>query len=200
MVLTGGIGSGKSTVAGFLVECGALLIDTDAIARELTASGGAAMPGLIQRFGATIATADGALDRGAMRQLAFMDLAARQALEAVLHPMIGSVAVARAQAAGSAPAVVFDVPLLGQASHWRSRVQRVLVVDCDEATQVERVVQRSGWDAETVRRVIAQQTARTARRTLADAVIFNQGLSLPALREEVRALWRAWVGPPVGPG
>ena len=189
--LTGGIGSGKSTVARALVGCGACLVDTDAIARALTLPGGAAMPALAQTFGAEIAAADGALDRERMRALAFADPGAKQRLEAVLHPLIGAEAQRQAAAAGSMP-VVFDVPLLTESKHWRQRVQRVLVVDCEETTQVQRVMQRSGWSEDAVRRVIAQQAPRTARRRIADAVIYNDGLSAEELGAEVRALWALW--------
>lgn len=191
--LTGGIGSGKSTVAAALVECGACLVDTDAIARALTAPGGAALPTLAAAFGPEILAADGALERERMRALAFGDPAAKARLEAVLHPMIGAEAERQAAAAGGRP-VVFDVPLLTESSRWRTRVDRVLVVDCPEALQVRRVVQRSGWDAAAVERVIAQQAPRGRRRAIADAVIHNgDAMTLDALRAAVRALWAHWV-------
>ena len=189
--LTGGIGSGKSTVARRLVELGAHLVDTDAIARALTAPGGAAMPALRQTFGDDAITADGALDRERMRALAFGDPDAKRRLEAVLHPMIGAEAERQAALAHGRP-VVFDVPLLAESARWRARVQRVLVVDCLEATQVERVVRRSGWSAEAARRVVEQQATRATRRAVADAVIFNDGLDLDALHAEVDALWARW--------
>ncbi len=186
--LTGGIGSGKSTVAQTLVTCGALLVDTDVIARSLTAPGGAALPAIAGRFGAGIIGADGALDRERMRELVFADPLAKQDLEAVLHPMIGALASAHAdQAAGRT--IVFDVPLLAESNHWRARVERVLVVDCREATQIQRVMQRSGWSEDAVRSVIAQQAHRARRRAIADAVIFNDGLALDELRAQV--LWLA---------
>lgn len=190
--LTGGIGSGKSTVAAMLVECGAMLVDTDAIAHALTAPQGAALPALAHAFGSGIVGADGAMDRQAMRSLVFADPSAKQRLEGILHPMIGAEAQRQAEAAGSQP-VVFDVPLLAAASHWRQRVLRILVVDCPEDTQVRRVMQRSGWSEEQVRRVIAQQTPRAARRAIADAVLFNEGLSLDALRTQVHGLWQHWI-------
>ncbi|MFY9510180.1 MAG: dephospho-CoA kinase [Rubrivivax sp.] len=189
--LTGGIGSGKSTVAQALVDCGACLVDTDAIARALTLPGGAAMPALVASFGADIATPDGALDRERMRALAFADPGAKRRLEAVLHPLIGELAQREAAAAGARP-VVFDVPLLTESQHWRARVQRILVVDCEESTQVQRVMQRSGWTEDAVRRVITQQAPRAARRRIADAVLYNDGLSLPQLQAEVRGLWGLW--------
>jgi dephospho-CoA kinase len=189
--LTGGIGSGKSTVASLLVDRGAVLVDTDAISRSLTARGGAALPALATAFGPQIMGADGALDRERMRALVFSDPAAKARLEAILHPMIGETAQAQAVAAGERP-VVFDVPLLAESAHWRARVDRILVVDCSEDTQARRVAQRNGWEEDAVRRVIAQQASRARRRAIADAVIFNDGLSLDELGTEVRALWSRW--------
>lgn len=191
--LTGGIGSGKSTVAALWVEQGAVLVDTDAIARGLTAPGGAALPALAAAFGTDVIGADGALDRDRMRQRAFADPAHKRQLEGILHPMIGHEAQQQALAAGERP-VVFDVPLLVESSHWRTRVHRVLVVDCQASTQVERVMARNGWPRETVERIMAQQASRARRRRIADAVIYNDGLSRDALRDAVRALWARWCG------
>ena len=195
--LTGGIGSGKSTVAALLVGHGATLVDTDAIAHALTAAGGAAMPALCERFGPAIAAADGAMDRAQMRSRVLADAQAKLALEAILHPMIGQQALRQAAAAAER-VVVFDVPLMTESSHWRQRCDRILVVDCLAQTQVQRVMLRSVWSAEQVERVIALQSPRDARRAIADAVIFNDGLSPAALAAEVAALWAIWVGP--GPG
>jgi dephospho-CoA kinase len=189
--LTGGIGSGKSTVARALVDCGAALVDTDAIARSLTLPGGAAIGALGQALGPAFISADGALDRDRMRALAFADPDAKRRLESILHPLIGTEARRQAAAAGDR-GVVFDVPLLAESSHWRDRVQRVLVVDCDEDSQVRRVMQRSGWSEDAVRRVIGQQAPRDRRRAIADAVIHNDGISLAQLVAEVRALWGLW--------
>ena len=189
--LTGGIGSGKSTVAAMLVDHGAALIDTDAIARRLTGAGGGAMPALIAAFGPSIAAGDGSLDRDRMRQLAFSDATARKRLEAVLHPMIGADAQREAEAA-HAQTIVFDVPLLTESGVWRRRVHRVLVVDCSEAVQVERVSVRPGWTAESARQAIAAQSTRAARRSIADAVIVNESIELATLRAEVGTLWSVW--------
>ena len=193
--LTGGIGSGKSTVAQLLVQFGAALVDTDAIARSLTAAHGAALPAIAHAFGAEMISAQDGLDRDRMRALAFSDASARQGLEAILHPLIGE--QARSQAAlatqAGAPAVVFDVPLLAESGHWRTRVDWVLVVDCTPATQVHRVMLRNGWAEDTVRRVIAQQSSRERRRSLADAVIFNDSISRELLNAQVRSLWKHWV-------
>jgi dephospho-CoA kinase len=188
--LTGGIGSGKSTVAAALVSLGATLVDTDAIAHQLTAPGGGAMPALRDAFGPEIQDTHGALDRGRMRALVFSDSGAKRSLEAILHPMIGR--VAQEQAAAAPGCVVYDVPLLTESAHWRARCDRILVVDCTEATQVARVTARSGWAEAQVRHVIAQQASRPARRRIADAVIYNDGLALEALQDEVAALWQQW--------
>jgi len=193
--LTGGIGSGKSTVAARLVAHGAHLVDTDAIARALTAPGGAALPALAEAFGTAIVGADGALDRERMRALAFGDARAKARLEAVLHPLIGAEAEARA-AQGRGRPVLFDVPLLAESARWRQRVDRVLVVDCPEPLQVRRVMQRAGWSADAVQRVMAQQAPRARRRALADAVIFNgESTTLADLDALVAALWSGWCGP-----
>ncbi|MBT9456873.1 MAG: dephospho-CoA kinase [Burkholderiaceae bacterium] len=190
--LTGGIGSGKSTVARALVDLGATLIDTDAIARELTAPGGAALPAIAQRFGSQAIGADGALDRAQMRELAFGDAGNRLALEAILHPMIGA-ETSRLAAEVNSATIVFDVPLLVESGRWRDRVDRVLVVDCLEATQIERVMRRSGWTALAVQAVLDQQATRRQRRAAADAVIFNEGLSLTELQQQVLALYTHWL-------
>lgn len=194
--LTGGIGSGKSTVARMLAARGAVVVDTDAIARALTAPGGAALPAIAAAFGAEIVGADGALDRDRMRTLAFADPDAKRRLEAILHPMIAAEAEAQAARAGQHP-VVFDVPLLAESPRWRARVDRVLVVDCPEEVQVERVVRRSGWTPQAVERVIAQQATREARRAIADAVIDNDGATtLAQLESQLDAVWRDWFGAP----
>jgi dephospho-CoA kinase len=189
--LTGGIGSGKSTVSRMLMACGAHLVDTDAIARALTEPGGAAMPAIAAAFGAEMLTADGALHRDRMRQLAFADSGAKARLEAILHPLIGQQSLQQAAQHGGRP-VVFDVPLLTESQGqrpWRARVQRVWVVDCSVRTQMQRVLQRPGWHADAVQRVIDQQASRAARRAIADAVIFNDGLSLTQLQAQVQGLW-----------
>jgi dephospho-CoA kinase len=188
--LTGGIGSGKSTVASLLVRHGATLVDTDGIARALTGPRGAAMPALRALFGDDIADAQGALDRERMRALAFSDASAKGRLEAVLHPMIG--AQAERQAAASPGLIVFDVPLLVESGRWRAKVDRVLVVDCSEATQIERVMRRSGWTRDAVERVIAAQASRSQRRGAADAVILNDGIGTDELAAQVDTLWKRW--------
>ena len=190
--LTGGIGSGKSTAGRVLAELGAVVIDTDLIARQLTLPGGAAIELIAGEFGAELIAADGALDRTRMRDLVFADTSAKRRLEAILHPLIGVETERQAHAASGTPALVFDVPLLVESGRWRSLVDKVLVVDCREATQVERVVQRSGWAPAAVQAVIAQQASRHQRRASADAVIFNDGLGIDGLADEVRTVWNRW--------
>lgn len=189
--LTGGIGSGKSTVAAMLGEMGAQVIDTDAIARRLTAPGGAAIASIAQIFGREVLASDGSLDRERMRKTVFGDVQAKARLESILHPLITAQALQEADAAAAAT-VVFDVPLLAESSHWRARAHKVLVVDCEIATQVRRVVSRSGWTDAQAEAVIARQATRRARCAVADAVIFNEALDLPALKSEVQALWDHW--------
>ena len=190
--LTGGIGSGKSTVAGFLREAGAVVVDTDAISRGLTLAGGAAMPAIAQAFGADFVTADGALERERMRALVFSDASAKRRLESILHPVITTEALAQADAAKAAPLVVFDVPLLVESSRWRPRVARVLVIDCAVETQIARVLKRPGWTRERVDGALAAQTSRQARRAAADAVLLNDGIALVTLRNEVLGLAARW--------
>jgi dephospho-CoA kinase len=190
--LTGGIGSGKSTVGRLLAALGAVVIDTDLIARQLTLPGGGAIERIAREFGAALIAADGALDRTRMRELVFADTTAKRRLEAILHPLIGLETERQARAAPDALALVFDVPLLVESKRWRAQVDKVLVVDCRETTQVERVVQRSGWTPAAVQAVIDQQATRQQRRAAADAVIFNDGIGTDQLADEVRAVWQRW--------
>lgn len=192
--LTGGIGSGKSTVARMLAACGAHVIDTDALARALTAPGGAAIPAIQAAFGPGIITPEGALDRPAMRDLVFTHPEAKQRLEAILHPQIQAATQQAQSQAAPGQVVVFDVPLLVEsASHWLHRVDRVLVVACDPEVQVQRVMQRSGWPEAQVRQVIAAQATPAQRRAVAHAIIENSQIPLPALAHQVQQVWQSWV-------
>lgn len=174
--LTGGIGSGKSAVADQFALLGAAIVDTDAIAHELTRTGGAAIPQIREMFGDASIAPDGAMDRKKVRDLVFADPAARKRLESVLHPMIRAESERRiAAAAGVAPYVVYVVPLLIESPGHRTRVSRVLVVDCEENVQVERVRQRSGLADAEVRRIINAQVSRAERLAAADDVIDNSG-------------------------
>jgi dephospho-CoA kinase len=190
--LTGGIGSGKSTVSGLFAEQGAAIIDTDGIAHRLTRSGGTAIPALRAEFGERYIDNDGALDRAQMRALVFADASARHRLERLLHPLILAQAEAELAQAGTAPYTILVVPLLPQAPAFRRLVQRVLVVDCDEATQLARVVRRSRLSEEEARAIIASQTPRAERLKLADDVISNDG-DLDALSDQVDALHRRYL-------
>ena len=172
--LTGGIGSGKSTVAARLEALGASVVDTDAISHHLTGTAGAAMERLRAAFGAKIVAADGSLDRDAMRTLAFEDAAARARLESILHPAIRAAADTQlAQAAG--PYALIVVPLLFETRGYLDRVARTLVVDCPEELQVARTVQRSGLSEAQVRSIMAAQWPRWRRLQMAGDVIWNGG-------------------------
>lgn len=188
--LTGGIGSGKSAVAELFARLGAGVVDTDAIAHELTGPDGAAMPALCAAFGEAVRCADGRLDRAAMRQRVFADASARQRLEAILHPMIRTEADARCAQARSSY-VLLVVPLLVETGNYRDRVDRILVVDCDEAEQCARVMARSGLSLTEVRAIMKTQASRAERLAAADDVILNNR-TLAALGPEVSALDRAY--------
>jgi dephospho-CoA kinase len=184
--LTGGIGSGKSTVARLLVACGAVLVDADAIARQVTAAGGAAVKEIASQFGDQVITAEGAMDRDRMRQLAFNDPAARQRLEDIIHPLVRQETMRQSEQAvkaamGGGACIVFDIPLLVESGRWRQQVDHVLVVDCSEATQIARVMVRNGWTQEAVEKIMAGQASRAQRLAAADSCIYNDGLSLEAL-------------------
>lgn len=188
--LTGGIGSGKSTVADMLARQGAAIIDADAISRSLTAAGGRALPAIAAQFGAAMIGTDGAMDRQAMRARVFSDAAARQQLETIIHPLVSQLTQEQAQQAlaRGQRCLVFDVPLLVESGErWRRQLDRVWVVDCNLETQVQRVIARSGLARDEVERIIAQQASRLRRLSCADTVIFNEGLSLDQLRQEVAA-------------
>jgi dephospho-CoA kinase len=189
--LTGGIGSGKSAAADLFAERGAALVDTDRLAHQLTAPGGAAMAPIEAAFGAGVVAADGSLNRPAMRALAFEDPEARKRLEAILHPMIRDES-ARLCLAADAPYVLLVVPLLVESGTYRERVARLCVVDCPEDVQVARVMQRSGLEEAQVRAIMAAQAGRAARLAAADDVVDNGG-SYAQLREQVESLHRAYL-------
>ena len=189
--LTGGIGSGKSTVADLFSHLGVTVVDTDRIAHELTGAEGAAMPEIIAAFGKDIALPQGALDRAAMRQRVFTDASAKTRLEAILHPKIRQESRQRCQAATSVY-VLLAVPLLVETGVWRQEVRRVLVVDCDEATQIARVKARSALSAAEVLAIMATQATRSERLAVADDVILNND-RLEALEPQVQALHQRYV-------
>ncbi|MGO4808456.1 dephospho-CoA kinase [Cupriavidus sp. 2MCAB6] len=193
--LTGGIGSGKTRVADLFAARGAALIDTDLLAHEITAPGGLAIPALLEAFGPTCLRDDGAMDRNAMRELVFSDPAAKARLEGITHPLIRQLTEARAaaiRASGLHPYLIYVVPLLVESGSWRARVDRVLVVDCSETTQVARVMARNGFSQGQVQAIMARQARRGDRLAAADDVIDNDGPpeALPAQVDRLDQLYR----------
>jgi dephospho-CoA kinase len=186
--VSGGIGSGKSAVAEQFARCGAAVVDTDHVAHALTAAGGAAMPIIRQAFGDEVLLPDGALDRAAMRRRVFSHSEDRQRLESLLHPLIRAESAQRC-AAAEAPYVLLLIPLLAEtmAVAPYTFLDRVLIVDCDEATQLARVMQRNGLSESEVNAIMATQASRATRRALADDVIVNNG-ALNELESQICAL------------
>lgn len=184
--LTGGIGSGKSTVAECFRQLGATIIDTDAIAHALTRRGAPGHVAIVAAFGPQVLDAAGEIDRAALRRRVFADPAARKRLEDLLHPLIRE-EVDRALAVAQGPYVILVVPLLVEKPGWRERVQRVLVVDCPEEEQVRRTMARSGLSRQEVLAIMAAQASRATRLAAADDVLSNDG-DLARLEEGVRAL------------
>ena len=192
--LTGGIGSGKSTVGQFLARRGAALIDADAIARSVTAPGGAAMEAITNEFGPAFVNAQGALDRERMRALAFEDTLAKRRLEAIVHPLVGQaidIAAQHATASGHT-CLVFDIPLLVESGRWRGQLDRVLVIDCSAQTQMARVQARSNLKTEAIQAIIAAQATRAQRLAAADLVVFNEGVNLVELERLASALFETF--------
>jgi len=185
--LTGGIGSGKSTVASLFLEHGAGIIDTDEIAHRLTQADGAAIAAIRADFGDDFITDDGALNREKMRKLIFNDAAAKKRLETILHPMILEQAKTQIHELQNSPYIILVVPLLPECPAFQKLIQRVLVVDCDENTQIARVTGRSSMTEAEARAVIAQQTLRTKRLQFADDVIHNES-SLVNIAKQVAIL------------
>jgi dephospho-CoA kinase len=184
--LTGGIGSGKSTVADMFAARGASIVDTDLIAHSMTAPNGPAMPAIVAEFGPEFADASGAMDRARMRQLVFSDAGAKARLEAILHPRIRDAALA-AGAAATGSYVIYAVPLLIESGTWRARVARLLAVDCPEDVQVARVMARNGLPEAQVRAIMAAQVSRAERLAAADDVIVNNA-GIDALEAQVDRL------------
>ena len=189
--LTGGIGSGKSAAADAFAALGVSVVDTDAIAHELTAPGGVAMPGLVAAFGAEVAAVDGALDRARMRRLVFADPAARERLEAILHPLIRTLSAERCRLALS-PYVILAVPLLVESGTYRERCDRIVAVDCPEGLQISRVMARNGLAEAEVRAIMATQASRGERLAVADDVITNDH-DLANLEKQVGELHRKYL-------
>ncbi|MFM0501027.1 dephospho-CoA kinase [Paraburkholderia caffeinilytica] len=190
--LTGGIGSGKSTVADLFAAHGVPLVDTDLIAHRITAPHGIAMPQIAAEFGDSFVAADGSLDRARMRTLVFSDDGARKRLEGITHPLIRA-ETEREQREAQGPYVIVVVPLLVESGSWKTRVNRVLTVDCSVETQIARVMSRNGFSREQVLAIIARQATREARLAAADDVIDNDNTPLEALRAEVAAQHRVYL-------
>ena len=188
--LTGGIGSGKSTVAQMLARQGGTLIDADAMSRATTAVSGSAISQISAQFGLEAIAADGSMDRDVMRQRVFTDANARQQLEAIVHPLLSleSARLAEQARLAGCELLVFDIPLLVESKRWRQQLDRILVVDCEESTQISRVTQRSGWTADAVKKVIASQATRAQRLAAADLVIYNDRLTLDELAAQVNQI------------
>lgn len=184
--LTGGIGSGKSTVADLFAARGASVVDTDQIAHAMTAPGGAAMAAIAAEFGPGFVDASGAMDRTRMRALVFEDAGAKARLEAILHPRIRDAALAAA-AAASGSYVIFAVPLLVESGAWRERVSRIAVVDCPERLQIERVMARNHLPEAQVKAIMAAQATRQARLDAADDIIHNDA-GIDALAPQIDRL------------
>ncbi|HEX7935767.1 MAG TPA: dephospho-CoA kinase [Paraburkholderia sp.] len=190
--LTGGIGSGKSTVADLFAAHGVPLVDTDVIAHRITAPHGIAMSPIAAEFGNEFVAADGSLDRARMRSLVFSDDAARKRLENITHPLIRA-ETEREQSEAKGPYVIVVVPLLVESGSWKNRVNRVLAVDCSVETQIARVMNRNGFGREQVLAIIARQATREARLAAADDVIVNDNAPASALAAQVDAQHRAYL-------
>lgn len=189
--LTGGIGSGKSTVAAFMAQAGAAVMDADAISRSLTQAGGQAIPAILAEFGETLITPEGAMNREAMRALVFANPQTKRQLEAIIHPLVAQGLQAQTQAAIEAGknCLVFDVPLLVESGErWRRQVDWVCVVDCQTNTQIQRVMDRSQLARPEIEAIMAQQASRAQRLASADAVIYNDGLDLDQLKTAVHEM------------
>ncbi|MBC3811555.1 dephospho-CoA kinase [Undibacterium aquatile] len=184
--LTGGIGSGKTTIANMFADFGASIIDTDVIAHQLTQPDGIAIPVIREQFGDAYLTDDGAMDRARMRELVFADSGEKQKLENILHPLIRQ-ETEKAASLATGLYLIFVVPLLIESTTWRNKVSRILVVDCEEQTQIHRVMTRNNLSAEQVRAIMRAQASRQQRQATADDLIFNDG-DLSSVKAEVRAL------------
>jgi dephospho-CoA kinase len=176
--LTGGIGSGKSTVSAQLGQMGATIVDADAISRSVTDSNGSAIPALTAAFGSSILSSNGALDRAQMRRLIYSNPASKIQLEAIVHPLVKTEMQRQSTLAetNGARCIVFDIPLLLETEYWRRMLHRILVIDCTEQTQFSRVMQRDGLSAEQVQRVVLSQVSRLDRLQVADIVLFNDNI------------------------
>ena len=188
--LTGGIGSGKSTAAEMLRACGAAVMDADAISRSLTGPRGAAIAAIAKSFGSEFINTEGALDRERMRAHVFSNDAAKKTLETIIHPLVASETERQAQIAMDAghKTLVFDIPLLVESGRWRRQLDRVLVIDCSEPTQIERVMARSQLTRTAIEKIIHSQATRSQRLKAADWVICNDCISFADLKHLISNL------------
>jgi dephospho-CoA kinase len=191
--LTGGIGSGKSTVALMLQQLVAAVIDADALSKQVTGPGGVAMPLIEKAFGSNMVASDGSLNRNMMRQLILSDPQAKTKLEAIVHPAVGQ-AIADQQSTAIVTGkklIVLDIPLLVESGHWRAQLDHVVVIDCSQATQMQRVLARhssQGWTEQQVQNIMSLQATRAQRLAAADTVIYNDGIDLQTLHTHVLQL------------
>ena len=193
--LTGGIGSGKSTVALMLQQLGAAVIDADALSKQATRSSGVAMPMIEKTFGISMVANDGSLNRDKMRQLIVSDPEAKNKLEAIVHPAVGQAIADQQRLAIEAgkKLIVLDIPLLVESGRWRAQLNHVVVIDCSQATQMQRVLARpssQGWTEQQVHNIMSLQATRAQRLAAADTVICNDGIDLQTLHTQVLQLAR----------
>ena len=188
--VTGGIGSGKSSVTQILATMGAACIDADAISRATTASGGKAIPAIEKSFGSAMVNAQGSLERERMRALVFKDPSARTKLEAIVHPLVALEIASQTDAAlaGGASCLVYDIPLLVESPRWRKVLDRVLVVDCSPQTQIQRVMQRNGLSELEVSNIMRAQSSRLTRLQAADLILFNDGTDFETITQTLEEL------------
>lgn len=189
--LTGGIGSGKTTIANMFAGYGAAIVDTDLIAHELTCPQGLAMPAILSRFGPQFVNPDGSMNRQRMREHVFSNPDARHQLEQILHPLIRQ---QTEQAAQTTPGLylIFVVPLLTESGNWWQKADRILVIDCEEQTQIQRVMQRNHLSQQQVMDIMHAQATRQQRAEIADDIIFNDG-DLHLIRQHVFELHRKYL-------
>lgn len=191
--LTGGIGSGKSTVASVFKSCDIPVIDLDHIAHQLTALNGVALPKIRLVFGADVFEQNDSLSRSKLRTLVFNDPCSKKKLEAILHPLLFQEALKQYEEhAKNASIVIFDIPLLTSGSLWLEHLDRILVIDCSETTQIKRVIERSGWEERQIRQVITQQPSREERLSIATDIIENDGIAMAELEKQVIKLLKRW--------
>ena len=192
--LTGGIGSGKSTVAAIFLSHGIPVIDFDKIARDLTqGQNTVALTQIRQVFGDQVFQPDGTLSRAHLRKLVFQSKLHKRRLENILHPLIRDEAERQyAVLAPTSPIVIFDMPLLAESETWQKKLDKILVIDCDEATQIQRVIARSGWPEAQIKAIIATQATRSQRLAIATDVITNNDTTIPALENQILSLLHQW--------